>query len=469
METINKRMGYGHWIDRIIRLGDLLLINVLCLSYLSFLIYDNVVLPLSYSENLVFLLIVNLCYFVVSFFTRLNVADNIVFIDKVVQHSLWFILFYNIILIAAISLFRVFNMPVAYWILGLLYTGFPFVLWRILFRLAIKKYRQSGKNYKQVVIIGGNNTARDVFGELAGNEYGYRILGFFDDDESYKDIYEGYLGKISDIESFLKDNDVDEMYCALVKDREASVNNLMTLAEKNMIRFYLVPEYYKYLKRRMSFRLLNTIPLMTLRNEPLEDGFNRISKRAFDIVVSLFVLLFIFPFMYAICGIIIKVSSKGPVFFKQKRTGFQGKEFYCYKFRSMRMNDNANLKSATKDDPRVTKIGKFMRSTSIDEFPQFINVLKGDMSIVGPRPHMLKHTEEYSALIGKFMVRHLVKPGITGWAQVTGWRGETKTVKDMDERVKHDVWYIENWSLFLDIKIIFLTIMNVFKGEENAY
>jgi len=469
MENLNKREGYGHWIDRLVRLGDLLLINVLCILFFNFLLYKGVISVLSHQESLEFLLVVNLCYFIVSFFTRLNVADNIIFIDKIIQNSVWFIIFYNIVLVAGISLSGLFSIPITYWILGLLFTGITFVLWRILFRLILKKYRQSGKNYKKVIIIGGNNTARDVFSELAGNEYGYRILGFFDDDESFKDVYEGYLGKISDIEDFLKDNTVDEMYCALLHDRESLVNTLMALAEKNMVRFYLVPEYYKYLKRRMSLRLLNAIPLMTLRNEPLEDGFNRILKRLFDILISLFVLVFIFPFMYAICGIIIKISSKGPIFFKQRRTGFQGKEFFCYKFRSMRINDNANLKSATKDDPRVTKIGKFMRATSIDEFPQFINVLKGDMSIVGPRPHMLKHTEEYSALISKFMVRHLVKPGITGWAQVTGWRGETKTVNDMAERVKHDVWYIENWSLFLDIKIVLLTFINVFRGEENAY
>lgn len=469
MDNLVKKDGYGQWIDQIIHLGDLILINLLGILYFNFLAYKGIIPPTSHRENLEFLLVANLCYFVVSFFTRSNVADNIVFIDKVIQNSLLFIIFYDIVLVASTSFLRVFSISLIYWILGFLLVDITFVFWRVLFRLLLKKYRQSGKNYKRVIIIGGNTTARDIFKELAGNEYGYRILGFFDDNETYKDVYEGYLGKVSDIEDFLKDNSVDEIYYALLDDRESSVNNLMTLSEKRMIRFYLVPEYYKYLKRRMSLRLLNTIPLMTMRNEPLQHGINRIVKRVFDIVLSLFVLIFIFPFMYIICGFFIKASSKGPIFFKQKRTGIQGKEFDCYKFRSMRINDTANLKSATKNDPRVTKIGKFMRVTSIDEFPQFINVLKGDMSIVGPRPHMLKHTEQYSALISKFMVRHLVKPGITGWAQVMGWRGETKTVNDMEERVKHDVWYIENWSLFLDIKIIFLTVVNVFRGEENAY
>ncbi len=180
-------------------------------------------------------------------------------------------------------------------------------------------------------------------------------------------------------------------------------------------------------------------------------------------------LCFLFPFVYLIFGAIIKWTSPGPVFFKQKRTGIKGKEFYCYKFRSMQLNDDANKKQAVQGDPRVTKIGQFMRKTSVDELPQFINVLKNDMSIVGPRPHMLQHTDLYSSLIDKFMVRHLVKPGITGWAQVTGCRGETKTVEEMEERVKRDVWYLENWTFFLDLKIIYLTIANAIKGDKKAF
>ena len=193
-----------------------------------------------------------------------------------------------------------------------------------------------------------------------------------------------------------------------------------------------------------------------------------IEKRIFDIVVSAGALLVLSPLLL-IVAIAIRLESKGKVFYSSKRVGTGYKIFDFYKFRSMRPNDDANSRSATKDDPRITWIGKIMRKTSLDEFPQFINVLKGDMSVVGPRPHMLKHTELYSELIGKFMVRHLVKPGITGWAQVCGFRGETKTVEDMEDRVQRDVWYIENWSMFLDVKIIFLTVFNVFKGEERAY
>ena len=215
--------------------------------------------------------------------------------------------------------------------------------------------------------------------------------------------------------------------------------------------------------------IMESIPLLAVRREPLQAAYNRALKRTFDILFSLGILLTIYPILYVVIGILIKATSPGPIFFKQKRTGLCGQEFECYKFRTMRVNADADKLQAAKDDPRKTRIGDFLRRTNLDEFPQFINVLRGEMSVVGPRPHMLKHTEQYSALIDKYMVRHLVKPGVTGWAQVTGYRGETKTLEQMEGRVKRDVWYIENWSFFLDLKIIVVTILNMSKGEKNAY
>ena len=219
----------------------------------------------------------------------------------------------------------------------------------------------------------------------------------------------------------------------------------------------------------MHIDYLKEMVVISMRNEPLEDLGNRIRKRLFDIFVSSMVVIFIFSWLFPIISLLIWFESKGPIFFKQSRSGKENKGFSCLKFRSMRVNDKANEEQATKDDTRVTRIGKILRRTSLDEFPQFLNVLKGDMSVVGPRPHMLKHTDSYSRIIGQYMVRQLLKPGITGWAQIKGFRGETKTPDQMQKRVEHDLWYMENWSLMLDLKIIFITVLNTMKGEENAF
>jgi putative colanic acid biosynthesis UDP-glucose lipid carrier transferase len=211
------------------------------------------------------------------------------------------------------------------------------------------------------------------------------------------------------------------------------------------------------------------IPVIAVRAEPLESMLNRMVKRFFDFAFSCFVIVFILSWLFPILAIIIKMQSKGPVLFVQLRSGRDNLPFKCYKFRSMRMNNDSDKVQATRGDKRVTKIGAFMRKTSIDELPQFFNVLMGEMSIVGPRPHMISHTEEYSKLIDQFMVRHFMKPGITGWAQVKGLRGETKTTEAMMERVEADVWYLESWSFLLDLKIIFLTVWNSVRGESNAF
>lgn len=208
--------------------------------------------------------------------------------------------------------------------------------------------------------------------------------------------------------------------------------------------------------------------MLTVRHNPHTRAINRFAKRTFDVVFSSIVLL-CSPIIFIPVAIAIKISSPGPVFFKQKRTGYRGKDFYCYKFRTMRVNKDADKVQASKNDSRKTRVGDFLRRTSIDELPQFINVFLGSMSVVGPRPHMLMHTETYRDLISHYMVRHLIKPGITGWAQVNGYRGQTEELWQMERRVEYDVWYIENWTWILDLKIIARTVLNAIHGEENAF
>jgi putative colanic acid biosynthesis UDP-glucose lipid carrier transferase len=299
--------------------------------------------------------------------------------------------------------------------------------------------------------------------------YGFKVLGFFDDNTILADVLPNYLGTTDKIQEFANHNEIDEIYCTIPGTNSEKISDLLNFAEKHMIRFYIIPEFYRNIKKSMVLNIMESIPLLMIRTEPLQLPYNRYLKRCFDLIFSIAVLLIVFSFLYIISGALKKISSKGPILFKQKRHGQYGKIFDCYKFRTMRVNEEADQLQAIKDDPRTTKIGSFLRRTNLDEFPQFISVLKGDMSVVGPRPHMLIHTEQYSRLIDRYMVRHLVKPGITGWAQITGYRGETRTLEQMEGRVKRDVWYIENWSFFLDLKIIVVTIINMFKGESNAY
>jgi putative colanic acid biosynthesis UDP-glucose lipid carrier transferase len=209
--------------------------------------------------------------------------------------------------------------------------------------------------------------------------------------------------------------------------------------------------------------------VLSLRKEPLDDVGNRIKKRLYDIVVSSLVIMFILSWLVPIISLLILLESRGPIFFVQERSGKGGKPFKCIKFRTMRMNKDANEKQATKNDSRITALGRFLRKTSLDEMPQFINVFLSDMSVVGPRPHMLKHTDDYSKLLNHYMIRHFLKPGITGWAQIHGYRGEIKMFEDINNRIEYDIWYLENWSLWLDTRIILMTAFNVAKGEKNAY
>ena len=220
---------------------------------------------------------------------------------------------------------------------------------------------------------------------------------------------------------------------------------------------------------RMYFNMLGNVPYLSFYNEPLALFENRVVKRLFDIAVSLTFLCTLFPIILIIVAIVTKATMPGPIFFRQKRTGLNGQDFYCLKFRSMKVNDDADTLQATKDDPRKTKWGDIMRKTNIDELPQFINVLLGQMSIVGPRPHMVKQTNDYSKIIDDYMVRHYVKPGITGWSQVTGYRGETKRLSQMEGRVRGDIWYLEHWSIWLDIYIMYKTVANAVAGDKNAY
>ncbi|MNX60670.1 UDP-glucose:undecaprenyl-phosphate glucose-1-phosphate transferase [compost metagenome] len=301
--------------------------------------------------------------------------------------------------------------------------------------------------------------------------FGYRFLGFFDEKvDPFAFISSPLIGGFDDIENFIMNEKVDEMYVALHIDNIEIINKLTHICEHHMVRIKFIPDFQLYTKsNKVELSFYENTPVLMFRPEPLEFTVNRLLKKGFDLVFSGLVILLIFPWLFPIIMIIIKLESPGPILFKQERSGRDNRSFTCWKFRSMRLNGAADKKQAKRGDSRVTKFGAFIRKTSIDELPQFFNVFFGDMSVVGPRPHMVNHTKQYSELINNYLVRQYAKPGITGWAQVNGYRGETRELIDMENRVEYDIWYIENWSLLLDVKIIIKTVLNVFKGEENAY
>ena len=470
MNITKKRESYSHLIDWLIRIGDLLLINLFFLVVYYIFYSNETVNNIHYREQMIAFLMINSCYFFVGSFVRFHISSNVVYLDRIVQRSTVFIGIYSILLTAGFSISGMIpSIPILPWITGFLILGSLYIVWHVVFRTLLKIYRRKGYNYRQVVIVGGGVNGVKIHESLLCSNFGYKIMGFFDDDPEKIGVLPNYLGKVSDIKDYIKKHKVDEIFCTLPGGEEEAIADLILFSEKNMIRFQYIPEFHRYIKRRFTFYFLESTPVLSLRNEPLQHFTNRFIKRSFDFIISSILLVTVFPFIYLIFGIAIKLSSRGPILFIQKRTGIKGQEFNCYKFRSMKPNKEADKLQAVANDPRLTKIGAFMRKTNIDELPQLLNVFKNDMSLVGPRPHMLKHTDEYRAIIDKFMVRHLVKPGITGWAQVTGFRGETKTVYEMEERVKRDVWYLENWTFFLDLKIIFLTVFNMFKGDKKAF
>ena len=325
-----------------------------------------------------------------------------------------------------------------------------------------ENYGRSG----HLLLIGASDAMRNLHRAL-GNVTDAQIDGYFADGEG--DVSLKRLGDLEATLPYMRTHRVDEVYCDFTLDHDF-LSRVYLHCENSFVRFFDVPDIYGYLNRKLLVSNVSDVPVLAVRDEPLLNPFNRFLKRAFDIVFSGGVLLFLFLPLFVVVAIVIKRKSPGPIFFRQKRTGMDGKDFWCLKFRSMHVNDQADTLQATENDPRKYPFGDFMRRTNIDELPQFINVFLGDMSVVGPRPHMLKHTEQYSELIGRYMVRHLAKPGITGWAQVNGLRGETRELRDMERRVRHDIWYVEHWTFGLDLRIIVKTVTNMIFGDKgNAY
>lgn len=327
----------------------------------------------------------------------------------------------------------------------------------------LKKYRLLYKgNIRRIVVIGNGKNISDLIDYFYKNpDLGYDLLKKYEvKNKSSKDI--------NDILEDLNNFKTEEIYASLNDIKNNDIEKLIDYSDNNLITLKLVPDNKSSLFRNFAVEYYGFIPIISLRTIPLDKSINERFKRTFDIIFSLIVILLVLSWLTPLLGLLIKIESNGPVFFKQNRPGIKEQDFWCYKFRSMKINKTTE-KEATRNDPRVTKLGRFMRKTSIDELPQFFNVLLGDMSVVGPRPHLWSQNKNYGARINKYMMRHHVRPGVTGMAQVNGYRGEIETDDDMINRIKYDIYYIENWSIWMDLKIIFQTVVNIFKGEEKAY
>lgn len=347
--------------------------------------------------------------------------------------------------------------------LGLLFTRFVF--------FGFKDYIRYQKSLvTKVIILGYNETAKKLARYFEEEGVNTQLLGFIEDRQHIIELSNyPILGNLRDTIQVAHEMDANEIISTITPEQNKFIYSLITQAENECMRFKVVPDLSFFLKKPVVIDYIQNMPVLSLRGDPLEDLGNRIKKRALDVVVSSIVVLFILSWMIPLVGLLIKVESRGPILFSQLRTGRNNKPFWCLKFRSMYVNGESDTKSATRNDTRVTRIGAFLRKTSIDEFPQFWNVLRGEMSLVGPRPHMVKHTSDFSKLVDHYMIRQFLKPGITGWAQVNSFRGEIIDPVQIKRRVASDLWYLENWNIWLDLRIIFLTAYQIFAENDQVY
>ena len=461
---------FSRYIKIGVLLSDLILLNFCYL--LSFYIRFGNFNRLNLQEPKTIFLLLNIFWLIlIVHFESYKIIRN-ERIEKVISKSIKVLFYHSILILLIIISLKYLDISRMRMLIFYLLFSSSIIFSRFLLLKSLKIVRAKGYNYRNIVIFGNNEIGNKIHNILISDlTYGYKIKGVFSSDsESNISLFSNYLGKFNNFEKYIKTNNIDVVYIALNHYDKEIINGIIKICEQNLVRINFIPEFGSYTKsRRVNISFYDNLPILAFRKEPLEIPINRLSKKIFDITFSLFIIFFIFPWLIPILILLVKFSSKGPVFFKQKRTGEGQNDFYCYKFRTMKVNKLSDEIQATLNDNRITKIGLLLRKLNLDELPQFFNVLIGQMSVVGPRPHMLKHTEDYSKLLDNYAVRHLSKPGITGWAQVNGFRGEIKKIEDLKNRIEYDIWYIENWTFLLDIKIVFLTVIKMFKGDKNAY
>ena len=460
--------NYSNRVIFILLIGDLIFLNLafIATSYitsrsLSFLPID---------QTFSFLVIINLFWSVLAVNSDLYKIDRFVQVHKNMSKAILIVILHYIAVSLILYTTDVFNLSTYRLIIFYIFIFFFLYAGKIILLLMVKYLRKKGANLQTVVILGGGKVGDEIKALImADYSFGYKYLGTFDDKSSVCQFKSPKAGSLSEFKDFALKNRVDIAFIALPDDAQDMAADLMQFCDDNTIRVKIVPDFNRYIRARIKLDYYGNIPIILLHDEPLESYRNQFLKRAFDIIFSSLIIIFVLSWLIPVLGLFIKLTSKGPIFFTQHRTGLNNKEFYIIKFRTMRLNAEADTMTARKEDPRRTKVGRFLRKTNIDEIPQFINVFLGNMSIIGPRPHMLSETVHYSKIIDSYLVRHFIKPGLTGWAQINGFHGNSVNPTIMRARVKYDVYYIENWSVALDIRIFFITIYDMFRKLYIPY
>ena len=410
------------------------------------------------------ILVFSALWIISAFITKFYEVYRFTKLIRIISYIFYQLLLFSILVFAFFGAAQSSTPGLSQTLVFLLYTFIIISLFKLTLFYALQSYRLGfGGNFRKTIIIGNDESVSELK-EFFLNQ---KELGY-ENRMTFKFNHPSDLN-LEECFDFILTRNIDEVYCSANELDESQISRLITFCENNFKILKFISKRGGLLSKKLKTDTYGLSTVQSLREMPLSNDFNTILKRTFDIVFSLVVIIFLLSWITPIIGLIIKIESRGPVFFKQTRNGIKFREFTCYKFRSMIENNDADIQQATKNDKRVTKIGKILRKTSLDELPQFFNVLIGNMSVVGPRPHMIRENERYSKSVDKFMVRHFVKPGITGFAQVKGFRGEIETDEDIINRVKYDIYYLENWSLILDLNIVFLTTINFLTGQKKAY
>jgi len=463
---MHKRLKY--YLQILLVLIDLLSLNIFFI--VTLFIFDRSISFDYFLPYLKYWFFLNLFWVVLSFILRLYSDTAIINFERFIKRTAQVFTIWIVFNLFFLVFSREINFSRLFIVLSMCNFSIGLTLNRFLY-FAFKNYITFQSSLvNKVIILGYNETAKKLAKYFEEDDIHTQLLGFVEEADNMNELtHYPILSGIGNLIEVASNLNVQEIYSTITPEQNKSIYGLMNDAEDKCMRFKVVPNLSFFLNKPVVIDYIMDMPVLSLRRDPLEDIGNRIKKRVLDVVVSFIVIIFILSWLIPLIALLIKLESKGPVFFSQDRTGRKDKPFKCFKFRSMCNNNMFETKQATINDARVTRIGSFMRKTSLDEFPQFFNVFIGNMSLVGPRPHMIQHTSNFSKVVDHYMVRQFLKPGITGWAQINSFRGEIRTNLQLQMRVTSDLWYLENWTIWLDIRIIFLTAYQVFKGDKHAY